>query len=183
MGRKKSPVLDNHKRVRGTAVAHRFRSKDYRNLRTGQRRQDGRCGCWALTRRGIHTEGPLLRKPRRQIRQPACRAQSFRLNGAYISFMPIKGPTVSTAEKAVLTIKSGKQTLPERTVSVLRTKARMEKKDIPGRWTVTVCYRLTEENEVEITYRAVSDKDTIINLTNHAFYNLKGHGNGSNLGP
>ena len=41
---------------------------------------------------------------------------------------------------------------------------------------VTVCYRFTDENEVEITYRAVSDKDTIINLTNHAFYNLKGHG-------
>ena len=41
---RKAPVLDNHKRGRGTAVAHRFRSKDYRNLRTGQRRQDGRRG-------------------------------------------------------------------------------------------------------------------------------------------
>ncbi len=34
---------------------------------------------------------------------------------------------------------------------------------------VTVVYRFTEENEVEINYRAVSDKDTIINPTNHAF--------------
>lgn len=42
----------------------------------------------------------------------------------------------------------------------------------PGNVDVTVTYLLTDRNELEIHYKAVSDKDTIINLTNHAYFNL-----------
>ena len=42
----------------------------------------------------------------------------------------------------------------------------------PGNVDVTVVYRLTDRNELEINYKAVSDKDTIINMTNHAYFNL-----------
>ena len=46
----------------------------------------------------------------------------------------------------------------------------------PGTLHVTVTYRLTDNNEVELTYQATTDKDTVLNLTNHAFFNLSGAG-------
>lgn len=42
----------------------------------------------------------------------------------------------------------------------------------PGNVQVVVTYRLTENNEVEVEYEAVSDQDTPLNLTNHAYFNL-----------
>ncbi len=44
----------------------------------------------------------------------------------------------------------------------------------PGNVKATVFYTLTEENELYIDYEATTDKDTIINLTNHAYFNLNG---------
>ncbi len=51
----------------------------------------------------------------------------------------------------------------------------------PGRLSVMVKYRLTDDNELVISYRAETDKPTVINLTNHAFFNLNGEGNGDVL--
>lgn len=45
----------------------------------------------------------------------------------------------------------------------------------PGNLNVNVFYFLTDDNELKIEYRAVSDKDTVINLTNHSYFNLRGH--------
>lgn len=42
-------------------------------------------------------------------------------------------------------------------------------------------YTLTEDNELIIDYYAVSDQDTVVNLTNHAYFNLKGHNKGDIL--
>lgn len=44
----------------------------------------------------------------------------------------------------------------------------------PGNLHVTVLYILTENNEFIIRYRAISDKDTIVNLTQHSYFNLQG---------
>lgn len=52
----------------------------------------------------------------------------------------------------------------------------------PGNLDVKVLYSLSEQNELGIEYYAVSDKDTVINLTNHAYFNLKGHASGDVLG-
>ncbi len=49
----------------------------------------------------------------------------------------------------------------------------------PGNLDVTVHYRLTDDNELEITYNATTDKDTHVNLTHHSFFNLKGEGEGT----
>jgi aldose 1-epimerase len=50
-----------------------------------------------------------------------------------------------------------------------------------GELKTRVIYTLTEENALEIEYLAVSDKDTVVNLTNHSYFNLSGEGNGDIL--
>lgn len=44
----------------------------------------------------------------------------------------------------------------------------------PGNLQVTVVYRFTDDNELYINYKAICDKDTIINMTNHTYFNLAG---------
>ena len=48
----------------------------------------------------------------------------------------------------------------------------------PGNLDVTLTYQLTDENELKIHYEAISDKTTVIGLTNHSYFNLKGAGEG-----
>lgn len=51
----------------------------------------------------------------------------------------------------------------------------------PGTLNISVSYLLTNDNALEIHYRATTDKDTIINVTNHAYFNLDGEGKGNVL--
>ena len=47
----------------------------------------------------------------------------------------------------------------------------------PGNLNCSVTYALTDNDELKISYQAVTDKPTIINLTNHTYWNLAGAGN------
>lgn len=51
----------------------------------------------------------------------------------------------------------------------------------PGTLDMHVTYELTEDNKLRLIYDAVPDQDTIINMTNHSYFNLDGHDSGNVL--
>jgi aldose 1-epimerase len=54
--------------------------------------------------------------------------------------------------------------------------------NFPGNLNVEAMYLLNDENELILTFKATTDKKTVLNLTHHSYFNLKGHGNGDILG-
>lgn len=62
-------------------------------------------------------------------------------------------------------------------VTFFRTSPDMEQ-GYPGNLDLRVTYTLTDDNELKITYTAKSDQDTLCNMTNHSYFNLKGHDGG-----
>ena len=46
--------------------------------------------------------------------------------------------------------------------------------NFPGNVTVSVTYRLTDDNAIDIQYEGTTDKETILNMTNHSYFNLNG---------
>ena len=65
----------------------------------------------------------------------------------------------------------------ENSVTFSRVSPDMEQ-GYPGNLEISVTYTLTDDNELKLDYKAKSDKDTLCNVTNHSYFNLKGHNGG-----
>ena len=64
----------------------------------------------------------------------------------------------------------------------LTYKSRDGEEGYPGNLSCTVIYTLTDNNELKISYEAKTDKDTVVNLTHHSYFNLGGFNSGDVLG-
>lgn len=65
----------------------------------------------------------------------------------------------------------------DNSVTFSRVSPHMEQ-GYPGTLNVSVTYMLTDDNEWKLMYKADSDMDTLCNMTNHTYFNLKGHDGG-----
>lgn len=54
-----------------------------------------------------------------------------------------------------------------------------EEQGFPGNMTAEVTYAITDNDTLEISYTAKADADTVMNFTNHSYFNLAGHDGGS----
>lgn len=108
----------------------------------------------------------------------------FSLNGTEYKLKPNDGPNMLHGgkigfNKAIWQVepqsKKGTSTI---TLSYL---SKDGENDFPGNLKVKVTFTLTNSNELKIDYLATTDKTTVINLTNHSYFNLAGPGTGDIL--
>lgn len=101
----------------------------------------------------------------------------FVLNGKTVELPPNEGENNLHSGKDGFSYRLWKlQELKENSVAFLLESPHGDQ-GFPGNATVRVKYALLPEGKLEITYDAVSDQDTVFNLTNHSYFNLAGHEN------
>lgn len=104
----------------------------------------------------------------------------FNLNGTTYKLAANNGPNTlhggaNGFSSRVFEIDSVYSNADSSIVALHYTSADMEE-GFPGKLTLQLRYILTGENEVKIDYKAVTDKPTVVNFTNHSYFNLTGEG-------
>jgi aldose 1-epimerase len=107
----------------------------------------------------------------------------FKLNGVEYKLAKNDGPNtlhggLKGFDKRMWTVKEAPGDVPALELSYL---SKDGEENFPGNLQTTVTYKWNDSNELQMDYKATTDKDTVLNLTNHAYFNLAGHGEGDIL--
>ena len=146
----------------------------------GPRRQDGRRGAGVQLGRRIRDRGAqedVLRRDRRALRQPHCDGK-FSLDGKTYQIPINNGNALHGGPEGFDDQLWTAKQIPDGVEMTLVSKD--GDMGFPGTLTVHVRYTLVG-NAVQINYSATTDKPTVINITNHAYFNLAGDGPGTIL--
>lgn len=103
----------------------------------------------------------------------------FTLDGKQYGLFTNNGPnTLHGGKKGFQAVVWDASQLNDSTLQLKYKSVHMEE-GFPGNLDVTVVYSLTKDNGLNISYEATTDQKTVVNLTNHAFFNLNGEGSGT----
>lgn len=105
----------------------------------------------------------------------------FTLNGKTYTLFTNNGMNTLHGGKKGFQYQTFHASQPDSSTVVFTRVSKDMEEGFPGNLQVKVTYHLNADNGLEMTYDASTDKPTIINLTNHAFFNLNGEGNGTIL--
>jgi aldose 1-epimerase len=105
----------------------------------------------------------------------------FKLNGKAYTLYKNNGPNTLHGGKKGFQDVVWDVNQPNDTTLQLSYLSKDMEEGFPGNLNVKVTYALTDDNCLKINYEATTDKPTIVNLTNHAFFNLNGWGSGTIL--
>jgi len=110
---------------------------------------------------------------------------SFKLNDVEYKLAANNGPNhlhggIKGFDKVVWTVEEERAET-DRALVKLSYLSKDGEEGYPGNLACTVTYTLTKDDELKISYEAETDKTTILNLTNHSYWNLAGQGDGDIL--
>lgn len=88
----------------------------------------------------------------------------------------LHGGVIGFDKKNWKAVESGSEAEPALILSIISPDG---EEGFPGTLKVQMTYTLTAENALKIHYEATSDADTVVNLTNHSYFNLNGHNGGT----
>lgn len=103
----------------------------------------------------------------------------FTLDGKQYTLFANNGPNTLHGGKKGYQAVVWDATQPNDTTLVLHYLSKDNEEGFPGNLDVKVTYSLTGDNALKCDYVATTDKKTVVNLTNHAFFNLNGEGSGT----
>ncbi|MGF7232645.1 aldose epimerase family protein, partial [Arachidicoccus sp.] len=102
----------------------------------------------------------------------------FTLNGKQYQLFLNNGPNTLHGGKKGFQYQVFNATQPDSSTVVFTRVSKDMEEGFPGNLTVKVTYHLNDKNGLEMAYEATTDKPTVVNLTNHGFFNLNGEGSG-----
>jgi len=105
----------------------------------------------------------------------------FMLDGKQVTLTINNGPNTLHGGKAGFQYVMFDATRPDDHTLIFSYLSKDMEGGFPGNVKVKVTYSLNDENELHMDYEATTDKTTVVNLTNHAFFNLNGEGSGTIL--
>ncbi|MCJ8209309.1 galactose mutarotase [Mucilaginibacter sp. RS28] len=105
----------------------------------------------------------------------------FKLNGKDYPLFANNGPNTLHGGKHGFDVKVWDAEQPNEHQLILKYHSPDMEEGFPGNLDVKVTYTVTKYNSLEIEYEATTDKPTVVNLTNHAYFNLNGWGSGDIL--